>query len=149
VIAVARSESKLEAAIRMGAEWTFNGNDEKLVDRVLDVTHGKGADVVIDLVGSQATFQAAFNSLKKGGTIVMVAASIPEISFPVGQVMFKEVTIKGAIGMKKQTMIDAIDLCLSEKIKPYITDRFPLEKINEAAQRMKESKITGRLVLIP
>jgi 2-desacetyl-2-hydroxyethyl bacteriochlorophyllide A dehydrogenase len=149
VISVARSDRKLHVAKELGSEWAFNGNDANLVANILDVTHGKGADVVLDLVGVQQTFQTSINALKKGGTYVLVGSTSPEITFPVGQVMFKEIAIRGALGMKKETVLDAIELCRLGKIKPYVTDRFPLDGINEAAGKVKEGKVLGRSVLIP
>ena len=149
VISVARNEEKLKVAKELGSEWVFNGNDERLASKIVEVTHGKGADVVVDLVSVQQTFQTSINCLKKGGTHVLVGSTSTELTLPVGQVMFKEVAVKGALGMKKETVIDAIDLCKTGKIKPYVTDRFPLDAINEAAERFKEGKILGRSVLIP
>ena len=149
VIAVARSEQKLEVSKQLGAEWAFSGNDVKLVDRILEVTQGKGADVVIDLVSIQQTYQTSATCLKKGGTYVLVGSGSPEITFMVGQVMFKEIAIKGSLGATKQTAIDAIDLVRKGLIKPFVTDRFPLDAINEAALRIKEGKIIGRSVIIP
>lgn len=149
VIAVARSEKKLEAARGLGAEWTMNGNDEKLADKIVEVTNGRGVDLVIDLVVTQETVQTAAKCLKNGGIIVIVGSTAPEITFSVGQVMVKEIAIKGSVGMKKQALIDAIDLCKSGKIKPIVTERYPLEGINEAAKRIEESKIIGRSVLVP
>jgi D-arabinose 1-dehydrogenase-like Zn-dependent alcohol dehydrogenase len=105
--------------------------------------------VVVDLVGVQQTFQTSVNALKKGGTYVLVGSTSPEITFPVGQVMFKEIAIRGALGMKKETVLDAIELCRLGKIKPFVTDRFNLEAINEAAKQVKEGKVVGRSVLIP
>jgi 2-desacetyl-2-hydroxyethyl bacteriochlorophyllide A dehydrogenase len=149
VIATARSEKKLEMAKALGADWVLNGNDEKLVDKMIELTRGHGVDVVIDLVVTQKTFQTSVDCLKKGGTIVIVGSTSPEISFNVGQMIMREITIKGTLGMKKQTVIDAVDLCQAGKIKAIVTDRFLLERINEAAQMVKEGKNTGRVVMIP
>lgn len=149
VIAVARSEEKLEVARGLGAEWAMNGNDEKLADKIVEVTNGRGVDVMVDLVVTQETFQTAAKCLKNGGTIIIVGLTLPEITFTVGQVMVKEIAIKGSIGMKKQAVIDAIDLRKSGKIKTIVTERYPLEGINEAAKRIEESKVVGRSVILP
>ena len=149
VIAVARNEKKLAFAKGLGAEWTINGNDERLAEKIVEVTEGRGADVVIDMVGTQQTFQSSANCLKKGGTTVIVGSGTPEIAFSVGQVMFKEIAIKGSLGMTKQTVIDAIDLCQSGRLTPVVTDRYPLEEINDAARSLSEGKVIGRSVLIP
>ncbi|MBW2208962.1 MAG: alcohol dehydrogenase catalytic domain-containing protein, partial [Deltaproteobacteria bacterium] len=74
VIAVARNEEKLTLAKKLGAEWAFSGNDENLVEKILEVSSGRGADVVIDFVSTQQTFQTAANCVKKGGTIVVVGS---------------------------------------------------------------------------
>ena len=149
VIAVARHEEKLKAATELGAECAINGNDEKLVDKIIEVTNGRGADVVVDLVSKQETFQTGVNCLKNGGTLVVVGSFSPQVSFQVDQVMSKEINIKGSLGMTKATIVDAIDLCKSEKIKPIVTERYPLADINEAVQRLSKGKIIGRSVIIP
>jgi 2-desacetyl-2-hydroxyethyl bacteriochlorophyllide A dehydrogenase len=149
VIAVARSEDKLSFAKHLGAEWTFNGKDEQLAERIVEVTEGRGADVVIEMVGTSQTFQSSANCLRKGGSVVLVGSAMAEISFMVGQVMFKEICIKGSLGMTKQTVIDAIDLCRSGRVTPVVTDRYPLEGANDAARRLSEGKVIGRSVLIP
>jgi propanol-preferring alcohol dehydrogenase len=149
VIGVARSEKKLELAKSLGAEWVINGRDKELTEKVLEITGGKGVAVAIDLVSTQETFQTAAASVAKGGTIVIVGSTGIEITFSVGQVMFNEIAVKGSLGMTKQTVIDAVDLCKSGRIKPIITDRFPLSDVNEAAKRLAEGRVLGRAVLIP
>jgi 2-desacetyl-2-hydroxyethyl bacteriochlorophyllide A dehydrogenase len=149
VIATARSDRKLEMAKSLGADWVLSGNDEKLVDKILEWTGGRGVDAVIDLVVTQETFQCSVACLKKGGRIVLVGSTSPDIQVNVGQMIMKEITLQGTLGMKKQTVLDAVDLCRSGRIKSIVTDRFPLEKINEAAEMVKQTKNLGRIVLIP
>jgi alcohol dehydrogenase, propanol-preferring len=149
VIAVARSEKKLELARSLGAEWVVNGRDPKLVETILGITEGRGVDCVIDLVSTQETFQTAAGSVAKGGNIVIVGSTGIEVTFSVGQIMFKEIAVKGSIGMTKQTVLDAVDLCRSGRIKPVVTHRFPLEEINKAAAMLDCGEIAGRAVLIP
>jgi 2-desacetyl-2-hydroxyethyl bacteriochlorophyllide A dehydrogenase len=149
VIATARTEKKLDMAKSLGADWVLNGNDEHLVDKIMKLTGGLGVDVVIDLVVTQNTFQTSVDCLKKGGTIVIVGSTHPEIRFNVGQMIMKEIAVRGTLGMKKQTVIDAVDLCASGKVKAVVTERFPLEKINEAALMIKEGRHMGRVVMFP
>jgi 2-desacetyl-2-hydroxyethyl bacteriochlorophyllide A dehydrogenase len=149
VIAVARNEKKLELAKTLGAEWVLSGRDPKLAEKILNITRGRGADAVIDLVSTQETFQTAVGCIRKGGSIVIVGSTGIEITFSVGQVMFNEIAVKGSIGMTKQTIVDAVDLCGSGKIKPVVTDRYPLDGINDAAGKLSRGEILGRAVLIP
>ncbi len=149
VIAVARHEEKLKAARDLGAEWTFNGKDETLAQEIIDATDGRGADVVFDLVSTQETFQTAADCVKKGGSIVVIGSSSKAITFQVIQVMFKEIAVKGALGMKKETVLHAIDLCRSGLIEPLVTERYPLQDINRAAERLGRGEIIGRSVILP
>lgn len=149
VIAVARNERKLELAKDVGAEWVINGRDPQLTEKILRITEGRGADVVIDLVSTQETFQCAATCVTKGGIIVIVGSTGIDVTFSVGQVMFKEIAVKGSVGMTKQTVLDAVDLCRSGKVRPVVTDRYPLQDINEAARDLGEGKVLGRSVLIP
>ena len=79
----------------------------------------------------------------------MVGSFSPEVTFRVGQVMFKEISIMGSLGMKKDTMIDAVDLVGSGLIKPIVTESYPLEEINKAAERLSKGEVIGRSVIIP
>jgi propanol-preferring alcohol dehydrogenase len=149
VIAVDTNEQKLEFAKAQGAEWVLDGKDGKLAEKIVELTGGRGADVVIDLVSTQATFQTSATCIKKGGTIVLVGTTGIEIIFSVGQVIFKEIAVKGALGMTKQTVLDVVDLCRSGRLKPVVTDRYSLEDINEAARQLSEGRVMARAVLIP
>ncbi|RLI35017.1 L-threonine 3-dehydrogenase [Candidatus Bathyarchaeota archaeon] len=62
-------ESKLKLAERRGADLTINAREEDPVERVLEETDGKGADVVIEAVGTGKTVNQAASMLKKGGIL--------------------------------------------------------------------------------
>ena len=62
-------ESKLKLAERRGTDLTINAREEDPVERVLEETDGKGADVVIEAVGTGKTVNQAASMLKKGGIL--------------------------------------------------------------------------------
>jgi len=148
VIAVSRSQSKLDLAAECGAEWTVNGDDPHLADRIVSLTKGRGVDLVIDYVVNQATLEKALACLKKGGRIVNVGSSAPEISLPVGLAMFKEVALMGSLGMDKKCLTDAIELVEAGYLKPYVTETYALEEINKAAERLEAGSVLGRSAIL-
>src|SRR5262249_10581818 len=75
VIAVSRTQWKLDMAERMGAHHVVKAPVEKAVDEVKRLTGGKGADVVIDASGSAESLRAAVDMLRPGGRLSAFAGS--------------------------------------------------------------------------
>src|SRR5262245_37217364 len=75
VIAVSRTQWKLDMAERMGAHQIVRAPVESAVDEVKRLTGGKGADVVIDAAGSAESLRAAVDMLRPGGRFSAVAGS--------------------------------------------------------------------------
>ena len=148
VIGVARTPSKLKQAEEFGVDFTINAAEEDLVAKVMEYTKGAGADAAVDYVVSNDSLAQAISYLRKGGTWVLVGSSQPQITFPVGMVMFKEIAIRGSLGMTRQTMLDAVDLVSRGVIKPYVTEAYPLDDLNTAAQRLGDGKVLGRSVIL-
>jgi L-iditol 2-dehydrogenase len=63
---------RLKIALTMGADVAIDTTAQKLVETVLDATHGRGADVVLEAAGSAETVNAAIRMAAMGGTIVMI-----------------------------------------------------------------------------
>jgi L-iditol 2-dehydrogenase len=65
-------ENRLQAARKLGADFTLNSVEKNLHELVADATGDTGVDVVIDCVGISPTINDAIDSCKKGGMIVLV-----------------------------------------------------------------------------
>src|SRR5207247_9949792 len=81
VIAGASTAEKLAVARERGADAIINYATEKLTERVMELTDGKGADVCFDPVGGDL-FVAALSSLGWGGRILIIGfvVGVPTIS---------------------------------------------------------------------
>src|SRR5207244_53365 len=79
-IAAASTAEKLAVAQERGADDVVNYVEEKLTDRVMTLTNGKGADVCFDPVGGDL-FDSALSSLGWGGRILLIGfvAGVPQI----------------------------------------------------------------------
>ncbi|KAL0951872.1 hypothetical protein HGRIS_008532 [Hohenbuehelia grisea] len=93
VIGTTSTAEKAEIAKSNGADHVVLYKQEDTVQRVLEITKGKGVDAVFDGVGKD-TFEDNFKLIKRKGTIVVVGnASGPAPPFPVLKLTQKNVTI--------------------------------------------------------
>lgn len=95
IIVVDMMENRLEKAKELGATYTVNAREVNAVEKILELTEGKGANVVLETAGATATVKQTVDVLKIGGTIVMVGMTPKdEIEFNFMKLMSKEGQIK-------------------------------------------------------
>lgn len=81
LLAVDAIESRLEQARSLGAEpWNFQTDRAGLDKRVLELTDGRGADAVIEVVGLSPALRTAFDLLRPWGVISSVGVHNAEVS---------------------------------------------------------------------
>ena len=81
VIAVDLDDEKLELAKRIGAHHTINSMTENVHECLTKITEGLGPDVVIEAVGSPATYVMAVNEVGFTGRVVCIGYAKSEVSF--------------------------------------------------------------------
>lgn len=146
VVALDTSPMRLEEARKLGADEALL-SDERAVDRILDVTRGLGAEVVIDLVGAEATLQAAALLGRTLGHITIVglgAAGLP-VSFFSPK---RECAVASIYWGTIPELSEVIALARAGKIKT-VVEVFPLDQAPEAYHRLHEGRIKGRAVMTP
>ena len=95
IIVVDMMENRLEKAKQLGATYTVNAREINAVEKILELTDGKGANVVIETAGATTTVKQTVDVLKIGGTIVMVGMTPKdEVEFNFMKLMNKEGQIK-------------------------------------------------------
>ena len=85
IIAVDGNDHRLGIAKKMGADVTLNFRNVDVVDEVMKLTGGKGADSSIEALGTQATFAQAMKVLKPGGTLSCLGVYSEDLTIPVAQ----------------------------------------------------------------
>ena len=100
VSGLARDRTRLELAVELGADRVVDVDHESLVDVVDDETHGRGANVVIDVSGAGATsLEAAVVVAQKRGTIVLASGSaVSTAPLDVGLIRRKQLRVLGVRG---------------------------------------------------
>ncbi|KOS05553.1 butanediol dehydrogenase [Flavobacterium akiainvivens] len=119
VIVVDIAEKRLEKAKEVGATHIINGKDTDVPAKVKELTNG-GADVFLDAAGVQASFDGGIQSLRNGGTAVLVALFGKTVTHDAFAQVVREITIKGIIAYRNifPQVISLID-----------SGRMPVEKL--------------------
>ncbi len=152
IIAVDIKDNKLEMARQFGATHTINANQEDSVERIRELTDGRGADYAFDVIGTPEVIENAYASLRPGGTAVMVGwpSEDTEVKVKVG-LLFGERKLVGTSLGSIQPSADIpkiINLYMAGKLKldELITKRFPLDNVNDAMNAMVNGEVARALI---
>jgi putative PIG3 family NAD(P)H quinone oxidoreductase len=157
VIATAGSAEKTQVCQSLGADRVVNYREEDFVDAVKEFTDGKGADVILDMVGGDY-IPRNLKSLAIDGRLVLIAflrGSQAEINF--APLMVRRQTITGST-LRPQSIEQkaAIANSLREhvwplleqgKMKPILDTTFPLIEAAKAHEMMEANKNIGKIML--
>ncbi len=132
VIGISRSQWKLDrAAEKYEADFTFNQN---LNQNIMELTDGRGADIVIECAGKGETLNLATELVRPGGTILAFGITPPQIdNFSSYSLYYKDINIVGSRAMQSIDWPLSIKLATSDKIDigSIISHRVPLADIEE------------------
>jgi len=156
VIAAASSEEKLEFAKSAGADDTINYSKVPLKETVKELTDGNGADVVYDPVGGELADQAFRATAWHGRYVVVGFASGDIPKFAANIALLKEASIIGVWwgtwaaknpGLQIQNMQELAELISIGKLRPRVTESYPLEDYVDAFAAITERRALGKVVL--
>jgi D-arabinose 1-dehydrogenase-like Zn-dependent alcohol dehydrogenase len=147
VFAVARRIQRASVVEKFGADHVINSSIEDVGQAVNSLTNGNGADIVIDNVGSSETLSQAISAVHRGGRIVMVGETEDTIPLTTFKLCVNELDILGSRSGGRQDTVEAIQLVENGIVTPFVSDVFPLEKINEAFDAIRQGKIMGRAII--
>ena len=149
VIATTSTSQKVTQAKEWGADEVINYNEEDISERVKDLTHGNGVDVVVDHVGADF-FPAAFNSLRPGGRYTICGATTGlRVELHLGLLFTRQIEIYGAFMGSKKDMGEIVQVLNRGLIRPAIGSNFPLQSAADAHREMESANFFGKLILNP
>lgn len=119
----------------------------EVVDAVRDLTDGRGADLVIDFVGTQQTHEDATGMLAKGGTYSIVGFG-GVVTVPSGAMVGNEQAIVANLVGTWVDLWEVMQLHARGKLT-LKTEIHRLEDVNDVLAQLREGEITGRAVLTP
>lgn len=142
VIGIDGDDNRLRMAKRMGADVVLDYREVDVVAEVLRLTGG-GADVSIEALGTQATFESALRSLRPGGTLSSLGVysgklQIPYEAFAAGLGDHQIVTTLCPGGKERMRRLMEVVRRGRVDLTPLLTHTFPLDNISEAYELFGE-----------
>lgn len=156
VIAGVSSAEKAAFAKAAGADESVNYSDTPLREAIRELTDGQGVDVVYDPVGGDLA-EAAFRSLAWHGRYLVIgfaSGAIPR--FAANIALLKEASIIGVWWgtwamrnprLARQNMAELSAMVEGGKLRPRITETYPLEQFADAFAAITERRAQGKIVL--
>jgi L-iditol 2-dehydrogenase len=149
VIGVSRSSFKNDLARKLGADSALQAGPD-VADKILEATHGRGADLIIETTGVMASLPEAIKMVRAGGRILMFGIfTATQGTLPFYQLYFKELVLINARAAKGEDFPSSIDLVDRGivQLKPLITHVTPLGELRTAIG-MLNSSADDRLKII-
>jgi L-iditol 2-dehydrogenase len=151
VIAVDVDDEKLKMAKKYGAEIVINAKNQSVAEIVRNYTKGRGADFGFEAIGISSTVNTLIDSIRKGGTAMLVGNLTPVIEFPLQKTVTSEIKVQGscAICGEYEIVLDMIAggaLCVDDMISAVA----PLSEGAEWFRKLYHKEgIFNKILLVP
>jgi L-iditol 2-dehydrogenase len=155
VIALGKRKSQVRAAERLGAIAAFDVTQlENPVQAVRQLTEGgRGADDVIEAVGSTTTWQWAIQMVRKGGTVNLFGGCPrgSQVQFDPAALHYSEVTIKSTFHHTPRFIREALETIARGEVRAsdFITGEIPLTELPQMFEHMKHRNGELKTAVIP
>jgi alcohol dehydrogenase, propanol-preferring len=146
IITVDISAEKRDAAIKAGATKTVDGSGEDVSKRIMAAAGGP-VPAIIDLVNGTATARFAFGALDKGGKLIQVGLFGGELMLALPIMAMRALTVQGSYVGNPKELRELVKLAQSGDLHSLPVATIPQSQANEALNRLRDGKVTGRLVL--
>jgi NAD+-dependent secondary alcohol dehydrogenase Adh1 len=147
IIAVDTREESLEFAKELGADQTVKVEDGKHVQSVLEMTEGKGAEVVFDYVGERGAEDDAWKMTRQAGSHFVIGYG-GTVEVPTIDIISTERSITGNLVGTYNDLAELMILTAQGKVSLH-TSTYPLDAVNDAIQDLNTGHLQGRGILIP
>ena len=141
VTGTSKDAARMEVAKQLGADYVIDVQKEDPLARIMEITGGRGVDVVLDCTAGAGTFPVMLGieaMKRKGGTMVVQGEMGDFPNFPIGKMTVKFITLKSARGHSYRACEYAL--------KQLASKRFPLEKVTTHKFALKDVDLAIRSV---
>ena len=146
VVAVDTRAEALNLAANEGADLTVEP-DQSAVATIREFTGGRGADVVLDFVGSDATMALGAAASRFLGDLTIVGLGGGMFPFTFFSLPY-EVSVQTTYWGSRTELVEVLDLAARGLLRPTVTT-FPLEEAVHAYHLMEAGSALGRQVMVP
>ena len=149
-IAIGRREEQIAHAMRMGAD---SGSFENHRDAIGKLTNGRGADVVIEAVGTPETWQLAVELVRPGGTVNFFGGppSGTRVEFDTHRLHYSEIACKASFHHTPEYVRRALDLVAAGKIsaREFVQREMPLEELPAVLRELALKNASLKTAILP
>jgi len=149
VLVSAGSDEKIRRAVESGADAGVNYKSHDLAERVLELTDGRGVDVVMESVGGDVLAKS-LQAIGQNGRVVTVGAHAGEV-VPVDVITLfrRQASLLGSVRATVAEIRHVLSLVGDGVFKTEIYERFSLEAAAEAHIVLAERANYGKVILVP
>jgi NADPH:quinone reductase-like Zn-dependent oxidoreductase len=154
-VATTRSAEKRGELLALGADHVIVNDEEDVVQRVNDITGGKGARIIFDPVAGPFLEQLAVAAAPGGIIFEYGALSLQPTPFPLYHAITKGLTVRGYSLMELRIEPEVLrtakqyifDRLADGRFRPKIARTFPLEQIADAYRYLESNAQIGKVVV--
>lgn len=146
VVAVDTDDRKLEAARKLGADVVVR-SDGGAVEAIRKATSGVGAELVLDMVGAEATLALGAKSVRAEGRLVIIGLAMGTFPLNFFALPYGAEVATSYWGTVTELM-ELVALARAGKIRVDV-EAFPLDQAPEVYERLRRGEIRGRAVIVP
>lgn len=142
VYAVDMDPARLDLARQLGAAGVLNAREMERPDKELKRLTGGGVDVAFEAIGNPRTLGFAFDSLRRGGRLVVIGYCGEPVPWAPSKIMFHEMEVLGSLGCRPVDYPALIDLVRRGRIRlgPLVSGKIPLHRINEGLDLLRRGE---------
>jgi NAD+-dependent secondary alcohol dehydrogenase Adh1 len=146
IVVLDRNEEALALTRAWGADETVVA-DGSHVARVLELTDGKGAEVVLDFVGERGAERDAWAMTRRAGSDYVIGYG-GTVDIPTIDVISTERNVIGNLVGSYNDLVELMALAADGRVK-MLTQTYPLDAVNDAMDDLDAGRIRGRGILVP
>lgn len=148
MLGTGQDAGRLELSRKLGADVTVNVDEGRALERIQDLTHGYGADVVLECAGAPASAAMCLDVVRKLGRYTQVGLFGKPFPIALDKVILKQLHLQGSICHAWSTWDTTLRLLGDGlfDLRPLISNRLPLSRWEEGFQGLIQKKETKVLL---
>jgi NADPH:quinone reductase-like Zn-dependent oxidoreductase len=150
VIAAAGSDDRVRTGLDLGADHGINYNAQDICSAAMDLTKGRGVDVLYDNIANPKVLPRAFKALGRDGRMVTAGAhGGPEAAIDFHHLYDRRITIMGMPGHRAEDRATCFAAAAAGTIRAQIERVLPLSRAVDAHRMVESGEVPGKIVLDP
>jgi L-iditol 2-dehydrogenase len=142
---------RLKIGVRFGLDNSIDASRTNVVDRVRELTEGRGGDAVILAVGGNSLIRAAMDAARPGGRVLLFAQTQHgEAVIDPAAICVDEKTLLGSYSASLDLQEEAVRLVMHREmdLEPLVSHRFPLDQSTEALALAAQPRASSMKIVI-